>query len=209
MHNIKKCKIDNDISLLKKFKSGDATAFDKLFYKYQFHVKKLSREFYNANNSGYLTLDDIYSVCLEAFFMGARSFDPESKNNFYCYYKKIAEHELAKFMRENNSFYMNIAFSLDERINFETNTTIGEIYNESHDDNTFNIDRDTLVMRICEDDTINLSEQQKVAISLRMFGETFTTISQKLGCDITHARSLFYRGMSKIRKHKIHFEEFK
>lgn len=208
MHNSNKGKNHSDVELIKKFKSGDSVAFNTLFTKYQFHVKKLSRDFFNANKMEYLTLDDIYSVCLEAFFYGAKSFNPDNNNNFYCYFRKIVEHELVKFMQENNSFYMNIAFSLDEQICFDNNVTKGEMFCKS-EDHIVDIDRDNLIMQICEDDSINLNEEQKVAISLRMFGETFITIGEKLGCDVNRARAIFHRGIAKIRKHKIQFRQFK
>ena len=57
MHNSNKGKNHSDVELIKKFKSGDSVAFNTLFTKYQFHVKKLSRDFFNANKMEYLTLE--------------------------------------------------------------------------------------------------------------------------------------------------------
>ena len=207
MYNISNGRKFNDKQLIIEYRKGEVEAFNLLFDKYQFHLKKVTNEYCNSVNMSYLTKDDIYSVCLESFFIGTKTYDTTCSNSFYSYWKKIVEHEMGKLLKEHSSFYKNLAFSFDDKLYFEDGLTIGELFNPISKD-TSNYDG-SLIMRICEDDNIKLSDEEKVALSLRMFGETFITISQKLNCDIRRARTIFHAAIRKIRKHKENFEVYK
>lgn len=197
-----------DKDLIKEYRKGKVNSFNLLFIKYQYHLKKLASSYFNTHKCSYLTKDDFYSVCLESFFFGAKTYDVDSDYSFYSYFKKISEHEVGKMLKAHSLFYNHLAFSMDEKLFFDDGLTFGEMipYN---DNKINNLDSSSLVMRICEDDSIELKDEEKMALSLRIFGESFISIAQRLDCDTKRARAIFYNAIRKIRKHKIQLEMFK
>lgn len=207
MSNISNTNRLNDKQLIINYRNGEVESFNLLFDKYKYHLKKITNNYFASCKKSYLTKDDLYSVCLESFFIAAKTYDVNSGTPFYSYWKKIVDHEMGKLLKNHNEFYRNLAFSFDDKMYLEDGLTIGELFNpNSCSRPTYD---GSLIMKICEDDTINLNDEEKAALSLRMFGETFVTISQRLNCEVKRARTIFYAAIRKIRRHKEDFEVYK
>ena len=103
----------SDAELICLYKDGDETAESILVYRYRGFSFILAKAMYESYGSKfYLDVDDLASIALYALFVAIEKYN--GKAPFYPYWKKVAQHKMAKHITDASSFYKNILISRDD-----------------------------------------------------------------------------------------------
>lgn len=144
--------------LLKKYKSGDTTACDKLFVLYQPALMRWAHGRIPAQAKGFMDTQDMVQDTMIHAFKSIENIQAKRPGAFFSYLRTTFINQIKQELRKNKPFQLSITqFSNDQKLTYE------------NDINTI-VDYDNALKK--------LSAQEKEAIILRLeFGFTYKEIA--------------------------------
>ncbi|MEO0122580.1 MAG: sigma-70 family RNA polymerase sigma factor [candidate division WOR-3 bacterium] len=161
---------DEDSSLVKRYKSGDETAFDALFEKYQ---------------------QPIYSICYR-FVRNEDDAKELTQEIFIKIYNNLKEfNEKCKFFTWVYRITVNTCISFKRKLH-KTTELDGSISNPA--------ERNLILKKAIEDAIARLPERQKTAFILRHFeGYTFEEIGEIMKISTGAAKANHFQAIKRLR----------
>lgn len=190
---------ETEKQLITQYKNGNIKSFNILYNKYFLLSKKMAKQMFQTLCLPGLTEDDIAITGVEAFYYSCSTFNPEQSTSFYHYWKKTFYNEISHIIRENERFYKNAIFSLDEYINRYDGLTYGEVYTCEKGEFDYDIDNEKIAIAFNEEDVGVLSDMEKQVIARRMFGDTYEAIAKRFESTQGKVRRIYMKGIKKLQ----------
>lgn len=89
-----------DEELIAMMENGDVIASHEFYNRYYEYAKTLAAVFYSSNKRLGVSLDELVSIALETTYVVLRKYKNDTIYNFYPYWRKVAEHEIIRFLIE-------------------------------------------------------------------------------------------------------------
>ena len=186
----------NDYELVYQVKENDEVAYGVLLDKYSHLVDMLAKRYIKSNKNLGLEYDDLYQEGMIGIIKALEDYN-ESDCLFYTYASLCAKREMDKILmyyRRKKHMVLNDAISLEQKINNDSDFSVGETIASNYDLEQEYENYDTCQKVI--DTLYDLDLIDSSILELKINGFSTKEISKLL--DITY-KAVDYR-MRKIRK---------
>ena len=90
-----------DEELIIMMQNGSIEAADIFYNRYMRYAKNLSWNYYCSNRNNGIQYDDLVAIAVETAFLLLKKYSGSVQDNFYPYWRKAAETQILKFIKEN------------------------------------------------------------------------------------------------------------
>ncbi len=201
---IKKTEASYDLDLVHKYQRGDEDAFFLLSEKYKKFARNEALKYYlkYGKSHGFI-FDDIYSITFASLMDAAKSFDESKSDNFYSYWKTIADNHAINYIR-NNSYeggakMFKGVFSLDDSAYDNGDIQYSELIGTIIDNYNHLDEENELAVYTIRELYVSFSPIEKVFLLLKMSGYTFQQISDEIGVSVKYLYSVKRKLSRKVR----------
>lgn len=190
--------------LVLSVQKGNTLDFAILLDKYAKYSHVLANSYYASINTGGVTRQELYAVCLEALVLALKNFKPKD-HYFYPYWREIAQRKMLRYLEEN-SYLMGArvfaGLSLDSISEFD-NAPFANALGEEDGTIYGNITYKEMSEELYKSGDIT-SFQHKV-LNLLLLGFDVDLIARKLKCSKSRVYSCRNSLKSKlIQKYGLH-----
>ena len=191
----------SDETIVSEIRKNDYHQNNLLLTRYKTYCWALAHEFIKQYSASGIEAEELMLVSLNAFYVAIKTFS-EGHNNFYPYWKRIAENDVNRYIRENSYQYGAKGF-----VGISLDSTYDGVH-ELHD--TISTDEEdpkkslNSLSRILEDilaDKNNgFSLEEKEIINNYLLGYDLKEISKLMGLKQARVYYVYQKLINKIRK---------
>ena len=192
-----KNKKQSDEYLVHLIRNGNKNAYETLYFRYNRLSMILAVDFYRSNYLPGLTVDDFYSIYSCNYFVALRNFD-EKIGKFKAYWKQISFHEIVKMVKDNAKHYQPGNISLNQKIDFESETLMEEIIGREDESVSTKLEVEKVIEQIKESESSVLTEEEREVFLAKSFGMSYKEIANNRNTDLKHVRYIYSRACKKL-----------
>lgn len=185
----------SEAELIFRVQKGNTLDFAKLLDRYKRYSYALSDKYYNTVNTGGVTKEELYTVCIESLMVAIKNFKGTG-HMFYSYWKEVALRDMLKYL-EKNSYLMGAkAFAglsidnLNESEYLSVSNVIGEDDGEIYSQITYKEMSQELFRK-----RIITSTEHKI-LNMLILGYDVESIAKRMRC----SKSKIYSKRNILRK---------
>ncbi len=180
---------DEDLLLL--MHQGNISASEEFFNRYKYYSWRLAYDFNTEHPNSGIAIEDYHQIAFACLPRAISNFI-DLKMNFYGYWKKIAEHEMVAYFKENSYYALSIC-DLPSFGEDEDSVIIGEEENYLDRTAVNKIYRDELKQLVKDTIAKFKKDSDKEIINLFIDEYSFDEIRKKTKQDQRHIRYVINR----------------
>ncbi len=204
MNLVNKNSVPSDLELVTRYQEvGDEDAFFVLSERYKKFARNEALKYYlkYGRSHGFI-FDDIYAITFSALMDAAKTFDPIKSDNFYTYWRTIADNHAINYIR-NNSYeggakMFKGTISLDDNAYDNGDILYSELIGKTDNHNSDD-EESEITVSVIRELYVSFSPIEKVFLLLKMSGYTFAQISKEINVEVKYLYSVKRKLSRKVR----------